>query len=171
MTAPRRRPVPFAVRIFVTLLLVALYVLGGRVPLPLVAIPAGTEVPRWARLPALGIEPLVLGFGFAALLGLLLPAARRRFARLALPASLAAAGVQAVSLVVRLEGESSGARPHLLAPGGASWLAVVGTLAAATAAIYLLGNALTAWGVGNGFCLFFLVSLAARLNAYPHPPP
>jgi hypothetical protein len=174
MAAPSRQ-VPLAVRILVTVLLVALYALGGQVPLPFVAIPAGTEVPRWASLAALGIEPLVLGFGFAGLLALLLPAAptlRPRLARLALPASLACAVVQAVNLVVRLEGESAIDRtPHLLALGWAPWLAIVGTLAAATAASFLLGNALTAWGLGNGFCLFFLVSIANRLNAFlDHPP-
>jgi len=171
MAAPRRQ-VPLAVRILATVLLVALYALGGQVPLPFVAVPAGMEVPRWASLASLGIEPLVLGFGFAGGLGLLLPTLRSRLARLALPASLVCAGIQAVNLVVRLEGESAIDRqPHLLAPGWTPWVAIVGTLAAATAAIYLLGNALTAWGVGNGFCLFFLVSIANRLSAFlDHPP-
>ncbi|HZF07921.1 MAG TPA: hypothetical protein VFE33_03935 [Thermoanaerobaculia bacterium] len=177
MAAPSRQ-VPLAVRILVTVLLVALYALGGQVPLPFVAVPAGTEIPRWASVASLGIEPLVLGFGFVGVFGLLLPAVptlltlRRGIARLALPASLVCAVIQAVNLVVRLEGESAIDRqPHLLAPGGAPWLAIVGTLAAATAAIYLLGNALTAWGLGNGFCLFFLVSMANRLSAYlDHPP-
>jgi hypothetical protein len=176
---------PYGVRLALTLLVLALYGFGQRIPLPMVS-PALREVsPTLAArtsVLALGINPLWTGFFLVELFAVAASAGRRlrrsgdagraRLNRAALMTSLALAALQAAGVAIALEnmvGPEGGS--VVLTPGvGFSMLTIL-TLTAATAALYAAGQFLSAWGIGNGFALLMIVNVAGRIaNALPGAP-
>ncbi len=169
-TVPRQ--VPLALRMLVTLVLLGLFQLGGRVPLPLI----NPEIrSRLVSIVALDVRPLLTGFVAVELLALFVPFLRRlrhggrsgrwTLNRIALGVSVAVSVVQSGGIALFLEHSP---RPVITDPGLGFRFLLVCTLAAATAAIYVLGNLITAWGIGNGFCLLtLLVGMQKILHGLP----
>lgn len=169
---------PYGARLVLTLLLLALYQLGQRVPLPLVDMEAVQELSRVSQttvpvqkisILSLGLTPLIVGFALVELYSLVTSTGRRlrrrlagraKLNRAAIATSLIVSGVQAVGIAKFLATASSPWGSPLVTVGGLSFrLVTVATLAGATGAVYLLGTALTRYGVGNGFCLLLLTGL------------
>jgi len=163
---------PYGMRLLLTLVLLALYVAALRVPLPLVDMDAASEEPVFGSISivVLGIYPLITGFLVIELFSLMTSPGRRlrhggvqgraKLNRAALAASLLVGAVQAVELSWFLESVTvPGGAPLVPDPGWAFRLITVMTLTAATAAVYVLGNAISEYGIGNGFALLILLGI------------
>jgi len=183
----RARPgatLPWEARLLLTLALLALYYFGHRLPLPLVS-------GRFEELPGLASRVNLLAFGFTPLFtGFLLvelfsvattpgrrlrqagTAGRARLNRAALGTSLVLAAVQALGFAMTLETMSSPAgAPFVADPGAGFVLVTMATVAATTAAIFVLANLLSSYGIGNGFALLTLVDLVPPLLRSWRPDP
>ena len=163
-----RVPISYPVRVILTLVLLAAYVCS-RIPLPWVDRDALLEmrIGGGLRHPESGDRAADrLRAGRAVLADDLTgPAPRlspeppdgRRWLRAALATSLLLAGVQATGIARTLETmPSPTGLPIVASPGLAFMLLTVATLTAATAALFVLGQALSAYGIGNGFALLLL---------------
>jgi hypothetical protein len=167
--APRQ--VPLGLRIGITVLLLGLFYFGARVPLPFVHSErlVGPTIARTIlRVTGLGINSLLAGFLLVELGSLLLsagrrlraggPAGRQKLNRIALSLSLAVSAAQGLGIALFLETADLSPGGSLVdEPGLRFRLILTLTLTAATAATYVVGNLITAWGIGNGFCLLWLV--------------
>jgi hypothetical protein len=164
--------IPYGMRLLLTLALLALYVLGQRVPLPLIDPDVLSELTQYGDfgILVLGITPLITGFLLVELFSLMTSQGRRlrddgvlgraKLNRAALAASLLVGAAQAVGIASFLETfVSPGGAPMVPSPGWTFRLITVMTLTAATAALYVLGNAISEYGIGNGFALLLLVGI------------
>jgi hypothetical protein len=163
-------------RLVLTLLLLALYVLGRFVPLPLVQVEAleySGALERMSLL-ALGITPLFLGFVLVELFALMTSPGRRlrqsgaagraRLNRAALITGLLIAALQAAGLARGLEVLSSpGGASVVAAPGFGFMLVTILTLTAVTAALFAMGQFLSVYGIGNGFALLMLTNVGTSI--------
>ena len=168
--------IPYGMRLLLTVVLLALYVYGQRVPLPLVDMNAASESRIYGQTSIfiLGIYPLITGFVLVELFSLLSSPGRRlraggrlgraKLNRAALAASLLVGAAQAVGISSFLETINlpSGA-PLVPDPGWTFRLITVMTLTAATAVVYVLGNVLSEYGIGNGFTLLILLGIVRTL--------
>jgi hypothetical protein len=167
---PRTPSIPYVGRLLLTLFLLALYVLGRRLPLP--GIDAEALLPMqigrnlWSVL-SLGLNPLITGFLLVEVFSFLLPSGRRlrrlgadgraRLNRAALITSLLLAGIQAAGIALWMERMSSpGGAPLVGSPGLGFILLTILTLTTATAALFVLCQLISAYGIGNGFALLIL---------------
>ena len=165
-----RAPIPYPVRVVLTLLLLAAYVFGRRLNLPgvdhevLLELRLGTDL---SGILMLGLNPLITGFLLVELFSLMTSPGRRlrqlgtagraTLNRAALIASLLLAGVQATGIARTLETMPSPGGASIVAfPGLGFMLITVATLTATTAALFALGQAISAYGIGNGFALLLL---------------
>jgi len=168
--------IPYGGRLALTLLLLALYGLGRFVPLPLVHMEAlePSRVLERRNLLMLGLEPLILGFILVELFALMTSPGRRlrqsgaagraRLNRAALITSLLIAAVQAAGTAKGLELLSShGGALVVELPGLGFMLVTVLTLTAVTAAIFAMGQLLSAYGIGNGFTLLLLTNVGESI--------
>lgn len=168
---------PYPARLLLTLVVLALYWFGHRVPLPLVS-PAIREISPalGARTSVLTLEmyPLWTGFFLVELFAVATSAGRRlrrsgaggraRLNRAALILSLSLAALQAASMARYLEVLSGpGGDPIVAAPGIGFSLITIVTLTAATAVLFAAGQFLSAYGVGNGFALLALCKIVATM--------
>jgi hypothetical protein len=166
------RQVPLGLRIGLTVLLLGLYWFGARIPLPFVHperfLESGASALK-ASVTTLGVNPLITGFLLVEIGSLLVTPGRRlraqgwegrrKLNRIALGASLALSFSQAAGVALFFERTHSDLTlPPVDQPGWLFRLIVTCTLTAVTAVIYLAGNFITTWGVGNGLCLLYLVS-------------
>lgn len=156
-------------QLLVTLAALAAYGLGRVLPLPGVDYESdvAAEVLDRANPFEVGLENFVVGFLLVELFSLLIPAGRRlrrggiagrsRLNRAAFVTGLVLSAFQAAGVTVYLKNmvSPSGA-PVVPEPGWPLSLATVLTLLAGACACYVLGSAMTAWGIANGFCLIFL---------------
>jgi hypothetical protein len=160
---------PYGGRLFLTLFLVALYLAGHVIGLPWVHWEnLSAEAPRQTLL-ILGFAPLITGFLLAELFSLLTPpgrllrksgtAGRRRLNRAALILSLLCAAVQGLGIALLLEGLDAPLAPVVDRPGWLFRLLLIATLTAVTAVIVLIANALSEFGIGNGFALLSLAEI------------
>jgi hypothetical protein len=163
--------IPYGVRLAITILLLGLYVLGHRVPLPSVDMDAMAAIASFSsvRVSILMMElnPLITGFVLVELFSLLTSPGRRlrkagtagraRLNRAALITSLAVAAVQAASISMYLVSMTApDGSPLVIHPGLAFQLLVIVTLTAVTAALFAMGKFLSVYGIGNGFVLLLL---------------
>jgi hypothetical protein len=165
-----RAPISYPLRAAVTLLLLAAYVFGRRLALPdvdrdgLLEIHLGLEL---SGVLMLGMNPLISGFLLVELFSLMTSPGRRlrrlgtagraTLNRAALITSLLLAAVQAAGITLTLERMSSqSGLPIVANPGFGFKLVTVATLTATTAALFALGQAISAYGIGNGFALLVL---------------
>jgi hypothetical protein len=170
----------YGARVFLTVLLLSLYVLGHRVPLPFVNTEAFAEAEllRTTNIMVLGITPLFIGFllveAFSAMtssgrrLRAAGPAGRAKLNRAALVVSFVMCALQAWGLgrVLATMTSPSGL-PLVTVPGAAFTVTAVATLAAVTAALFFVGNFLSEYGIGNGFSLLSLINIGwALLGAW-----
>lgn len=168
--------IPYGVRLLLTIVLLALYALGRQVPLPLVDGEALAEFARYSgsiekvSILALGIHPLITGFILVELFSLLTSPGRRlrkdgtagraKLNRAGLITSLLLSVVQAAWISSFLGSVTTpGGAPLLLEPGWDFRLLVIATLTAVTAAVFVLGNLLSDYGIGNGFALLMLADI------------
>jgi hypothetical protein len=172
-----RAALPYAGRLVVTLVLIGLYFLGHRVPLPFVDADSVREVAPSLRLHllTLGVRPLVTGFLLVELFALLTSPGRRlrrggvagraRLNRAALGTSLILTAIQAWGLAMALERMPiSGVSADV--PGFA--ILLTATLTAVTAGLFLLGNLISIYGIANGFALLVLMEIVfGLLNRLP----
>ncbi len=172
-----RTSIPYVGRLFLTLLLLSLYVFGRRIPLPgideeaLLSMQIGRNL---SNVLGLDLNPLLTGFILVELFSLLAPPGRRlrglgaagraRLNRAALITSLLLAGAQAAGIALWMERASSpyGA-PIVGAPGFGFTLITILTLTAATAALFVLCQLISAYGVGNGFALLILLQIGMAI--------
>src|SRR5436305_3493666 len=174
---PARAPISYPVRVVVTLLLLAAYVFGRRLTLPgvdhdaLLELRLGTDL---SGILMLGINPLITGFLLVELFSLMTSPGRRlrergtdgraTLNRAALIASLLLAGVQAAGIARTLETMPSLGGASIVAfPGLGFMLTTVATLTAATAALFALCQAISAYGIGNGFALLLLTHVVLSI--------
>lgn len=155
------------IRLVVTLVGVAVYLVGRSVHLPFVDVTfyqetIGPVFPRATWL-ALGIAPFVSGFVLVELVSLIIPwgrrlrtagiAGRKKLNRVALAVGSVVALVQAHSLAGFLAGLPT-------RPGGptipAPQVVLFATVAAASFAALGLGGLLSRWGLGNGIAVLFV---------------
>jgi hypothetical protein len=173
---------PYPLRLLLTLVVLALYWYGHRVPLPFVGPGIADLSPAFAaRTSVLALEtyPLWTGFFLVELFAVATSAGRRlrrggaagraRLNRAALIVSLSLAALQAASMARYLELMSGpGGDPIVATPGVGFSLITIVTLTAATAALFAAGQFLSAYGVGNGFALLALIGIAGGIvNALP----
>ena len=165
---------PYPLRLLVTFVVLALYWFGHRVPLPFVDPGIAEVSPALASrisILALEIYPFWTGFFLVELFAVATSAGRRlrqsgaagraRLDRAALVTSLALAAIQAAGIAITLENMAGPVgNPVVATPGIVFSLLTILTLTAATAALYVAGQLLSVWGIGNGFALLTLVSLA-----------
>jgi SecY translocase len=173
---PARRTVaiPLEGRILLGIVLLAAYLYGSRIPLPLIELDEiyfGT--PRLSVL-SLGIVPLFNGFLLVELFSLMTSPGRRWrqggvagraiINRAALITSLLLAAAQGLGIArwAEVMVNPSGL-PVVSHPGALFRLLTVLTLTAATAGIFALAQFLSTYGIGNGFVLLFLVILGRSL--------
>jgi SecY translocase len=163
--------IPYGARLAFTILLLGLYVIGHFIPLPLVN-PDSSLLPYWfSRMNPLilGLTPLLTGFILVELFSLVTSPGRRlrergeagraQLNRAALGTSLLLAALQAVMISNQLESMSEhfgGGVPLVTSPGLTFRLLTIFTLTAATAAVFVIGQLLSAYGIGNGFALLTL---------------
>jgi hypothetical protein len=172
--ARRAMAIPLEGRILLTIVLLAAYLYGFHIPLPLIELDEiyfGT--PR-ASILSLGIAPLFNGFLLAELFSLLTSpgrcwrrggvAGRAMINRMALITSLLLAAAEALNIarVAELMVNPSGL-PVVSHPGALFRLLTVLTLTAATAGIFALAQFLSTYGIGNGLVLLYLVILGRSL--------
>jgi hypothetical protein len=173
----RTSSIPYVGRLLLTLFLLALYVFGRWLPLPGVDVQAllSLQIGRnlWSVL-SLGITPLVTGFILVELFSLLTPPGRRlrelgaagraRLNRAALITSLLLAGTQAAGIAIWMQRMSSASGAPLVgSPGFVFILLTILTLAAATAALFVLCQLISAYGIGNGFALLILLQIVMAI--------
>jgi SecY/Putative prokaryotic signal transducing protein len=171
-----RAAFPWEARLLLTLALLALYHFGHRLPLPLVQ-------GRFEELPGLASRINLLTFGFTPLFtGFLLVelfsvattpgrrlrqagvAGRARLNRAALGTSLVVAAIQALWFAKVLETMTTpGGMSFVADPGTGFVLITMATVTAMTAAVFVLANLLSDYGIGNGFALLNLVDLGAQI--------
>jgi hypothetical protein len=165
----RERAIPYEGRLLLTVVLLAAYVYGHRIPLPLVELDETLSYGALLSILALGTNPLFTGFLLAELFSLMTSPGRRwrqngaagraTINRVALIASLVLAAFQGLGIAQRLELMTApSGLPLVGSPGTLFVLLTVLTLAAATAGVFVLGQALSTYGIGNGFALLFLVN-------------
>lgn len=160
---------PYGARVLLTGLLLGLFVLGQRVPLPFVdpEIFEYVELPRAVSIMMLGTIPLFYGFFLVELFAVATspgrrlraagPAGRAKLNRAALIAGLGLSALQAAGIASALSAMTTpiGA-PVVSLPGLAFRILVIATLTAVTAALFFLGSFLSEYGIGNGFSLLLL---------------
>jgi hypothetical protein len=161
----------YGTRLLLTAALLGLYVLGYFVPLPGLAADLPPELfSVTTSILALGITPLVIGFALVEIFSLSLSSGRRIRARgdagratlnrAALATSLIVSALQGVAISRILVGMT---QPNGLAvaadPGPSFQLLIFLTLTASTAAVFLLGNLISAVGIGNGFALLMATQI------------
>lgn len=172
--------IPYGARLLLTIFLLALYLLGQRVPLPLVNDEALAEFSQYPGLVqssaqklsvlALGINPLILAFTLVELFSLITSPGRRlrkaraagraKLNKAALITSLCLSAVQASGISIWLERLTTpGGAPLVFNTGWGFRLIVIATLTAVTAAVFVLGNILSQYGIGNGFALLILAEI------------
>lgn len=168
--------IPSGVRLLLTIFLLGLYLLGQRVPLPLIDGEAFAEFLRHSgavdkvSVLALGINPLITGFLLVELFSLITSPGRRlrkggiagraKLNRAALITSLLLSAVQASGISMFLESLTTpGGAPLVMYPGWGFKLLTMATLTAVTAAVFVLGNVLSSYGIGNGFALLMLAEI------------
>jgi preprotein translocase subunit SecY len=159
-----------AKRLLATVAFIALFYIVGLVPLPTVdkdyLRSAGGE--RRVHVTALGIRPWVVGFMFVELLSFVFKrgrqlrrggkAGRRRLNVLAFRTSIVLAVTQAPGVAVALS------RQGLLVPNSLfGGVVTVITYVAGSVPALLLAQAVSRWGLGNGFCLFLILPVAEPL--------
>lgn len=168
--ARRTMAIPLEGRILLTAVLLAAYVYGSRIPLPLIELDEEAFGVSRVSFLSLGLNPLFTGFLLAELFSLTTSPGRRWrlggvagraiINRMALIASLVLAATQALGISLRAEVMvNPGGMPVVANPGFLFRLLTIFTLTAATAAIFVLAQLLSAYGVGNGFVLLFLVGI------------
>ncbi|HYU34408.1 MAG TPA: hypothetical protein VEW48_19820 [Thermoanaerobaculia bacterium] len=164
-------PGSYGRRLFVTAILLALYVAAHRIGLPLVhaeRLPFVSHVPL--TLLTLGLKPLVTGFLLVEVFSLMTASGRRlraggaagraRLNRAAVVTSLVTSAVQAPGIALFLEaGSTTFSAPVVDQPGWLFRLLLTATLTAMTAALFVLGNLLSEYGIGNGFALLVLTEI------------
>jgi hypothetical protein len=168
--ARRTMAIPLEGRILLTVALLAAYVYGSRIPLPLIELDEEFfGAPRVSIL-SLGINPLLIGFVLTELFSLTTSPGRRwrqggvagraMINRMALITSLVLAAYQALGIALwaeRLTNPSG--LPVVSSPGWWFRFLTIITLTAATAAVFALAQFISAYGVGNGFVLFYLLGI------------
>ena len=175
-SARPRAALPWEARLLLTLALLALYHFGHRLPLPLVQ-------GRFEELPGLASRINLLSFGFMPLFtGFLLVelfsvattpgrrlrqagvSGRARLNRAALGTSLVVAALQALWFAKVLETMTTpGGASFVADPGPGFVLVTMATVTAMTAAVFVLANLLSDYGIGNGFALLNLMDLGAQI--------
>ncbi len=170
--------IPYGGRLLLTLAALALYALGRFVPLPFVDMdvpdPSFSDRERISVV-VLGITPLFLGFTLVELFSLAtIPghrlrqsgaAGRSRLNRAALITGLLIAATQAMGIAIWLERMTKpDGFPLVPSPGIGFRLFTTLTLTAATAALYAMGQLLSAYGIGNGFALLTLTPLVLSIG-------
>ena len=174
---------PWGARLVITIVLLALYYFGRRLTLPFVDPQAAAMLgPRsTTSVLGLGYTPLLTGFLLVELFSVMTSPGRRlrqrgtagraTLNRVALRASLLIAAIQAFSIGRYLEVITLPAGVPLLTtdPGIGFLLITTGTLTAMTAAVFVLANILSDFGIGNGFVLLSLVD-SVRLILARLPP-
>ena len=166
----------YAARLALTVLLLSLYVLGQRVPMPFVDTEAylSTEIPVSTSIMTLGIAPLIFGFLLVELFAVITSPGRRlraagsagraKLNRAALRVSLGMCALQATGLAMTMGSLTSpGGAPIVTIPVAAFAVLLVVTLAAVTAGLFLCGNFLSEYGIGNGFSLLILTEIGLAL--------
>jgi SecY len=166
----------YGLRLLLTVFLLALYVLGQRVPLPLIDGKAFAEFSGYSgaldkvSVLALGINPLITGFLLVELFSLITSPGRRlrkdrtagraKLNRAALITSLLLSAVQAMGISMFLGSVTTpGGAPLVLDPGWGFKLLTIATLTGVTAGLFVLGNLLSDYGIGNGFALLILTDI------------
>jgi hypothetical protein len=163
-------------RLLLTLAVLALYVLGRFVPLPFVHLdtPAFSLSRERLSLMVLGITPLLQSFILVELFSLVTSpgyrlrqsgaAGRSRLNRAALITGLLIAATQAMGIALWLERMTRpDGFPLVPFPGLGFRLFTTLTLTAATAALYAMGQFLSAYGIGNGFALLMLTDTVGSI--------
>jgi preprotein translocase subunit SecY len=164
-------------RLLATIAFIALFHILGLIPMPTVdkdylQSVAGAE--RRVRVTALGIGPWVTGFlfvelcSFASRRGRQLrragTAGRRRLNALSVRAGVVLAVIQAAGVAIAL------ARQSLLVSDSDSLLfgLVVTdlTFVAGSVLVFLLAQAVSRWGLGNGVCLFLILPIVEALIGF-----
>jgi len=168
--ARRAMAIPLEGRVLLTVALLAAYVYGSRIPLPLIELDESYFGTPQVSILSLGIDPLITGFLLAELFSLLTSPGRRwrqggvagraMINRMALIVSLILAAAEALNIarVAEYVVNPSG-MPAVANPGALFTLLTVLTLTAATAAVFAFAQFLSAYGVGNGFVLLILVEI------------
>lgn len=169
-------------RIAVTSVCLLLYLVGLRVPLPLVDSNALSEVSQLvdfavptASFLHLGLAPFLTGFVLVELFSLMTPPGRRlRADGVSGRSKLNRAGLGVSALIALLQAAGIA---HFLAatttPGGASissapvWLLAI-TLAAGTFIAAGLAEAISRYGLGNGYAILFVAPLVPALLSTLH---
>jgi hypothetical protein len=164
---------PWGARLAITLVLLALYHFGHRLTLPFVdpQAVAMLGVSASTSVLSLGYTPLLTGFLLVELFSVMTSPGRRlrqggtagraTLNRAALGTSLVIAAVQAFSIGRYLEVITPPFGGSMLTtdPGIGFLLITMGTLTAMTAAVFVLANVLSDFGIGNGFALLNLVDI------------
>ncbi len=162
---------PWAARLAITVVLLALYHFGHRLPLPFLDAQAVAMLGAGSSTSVLGLgyTPLLTGFLLVELFSVMTSPGRRlrqggtagraTLNRAALGVSLLIAAVQAFSIGRYLEVLTLPSGGSLLTtePGSGFLLITIGTLTAMTAAVFVLANVVSDFGIGNGFVLLNLV--------------
>jgi hypothetical protein len=162
---------PWGARFAITIVLLALYHFGHRLTLPFVDPQAVAMLGASSTTSVLGLgfSPLLTGFLLVELFSVMTSPGRRlrqsgtagraKLNRAALGVSLLTAAVQAFSIGRYLEVLMPPAGVPLLTtdPGITFLLVTTGTLTAMTAAVFVLANAVSDYGIGNGFVLLNLM--------------
>ena len=164
---------PYGGRLLLTAILVALYLSGHMIGLPWVHREQLPNIGHHQNLLVLGIKPLMMSFILVELFSLMTTpgrrlraagtAGRRRLNRAALVTSFIMSAMQALGIAFFLESANLGGGPIVDEPGWLFRFLLMATLTAVTAAVFLLGNALSAYGIGNGFALLILADLGWSL--------
>jgi len=176
-TTERARPratLPWEARLLLTLALLALYYFGHRLKLPLVNLGSSqsvsvTVISRLSLL-SLGFTGLFSGFILVELFSVAMPPGRRlrqagvsgraRLNRAALGTSLVLAAIQGLGIALFLQTTTNSyGEPLVPNPGLGFVLVTMATVAASTAAVFVLANLLSDYGIGNGFALLNLVEI------------
>jgi hypothetical protein len=163
--ARTRFTLPYEGRLLLTILLLALYLLGRLTPLPFfdLDLPMFSNQASRVSLLALGLAPLIEGFSLVELFSLMTSPGRRlrqsragraRLNRAALVTSLLLCALQALG-IARYAELLSGVSGAI----SGRWTLTILTLTAGTAAIFAIGQALSEYGIGNGFALLSLAEL------------
>jgi len=164
---------PWEARLLVTLGLLALYYFGHRLRLPLVN-PGIEELPVAVsrfNLVSMGFTALFSGFILVELFSVATSPGRRlrqagaagraRLNRAALGTSLVVAAIQALGIAMLLESRVSPGGDSIVSnPGLGFVLVTMATVTGSTAAVFVLANLLSDFGIGNGFALLNLAELA-----------
>lgn len=167
---------PWGARLLVTIVLLALYYFGHRLKLPFVTpgAAAGSELISRFNLLNLGFTGLYAGFVLVELFSVVTSPGRRlrqagaagraRLNRAALGTSLVVVALQSLGIAFFLERTANpSGEPYVAAPGLGFVLILMATVTAATAAVFVLANLLSDYGIGNGFALLNLAELGPAL--------